>query len=283
MDKRLLVSVIVPNYCHANYLNQRIQSILNQTYQDFELIILDDCSPDDGASKTVIEKYRNNPHVSHIVYNEKNSWSTFLQWDRGINLAHGDLIWIAESDDFCEPVLLEKLVAEFKQDARITMAYSLTRDVTADGQPIKYLCYTPSGVTRLNGKEYVRRYMTMGNHCKNASACLFKKNAYMKIDKVFTSYKAGGDMLFWIEIAELGNVSIINQRLNYFRQHQQKVTPSSLLQGINSKEYKRTYTYILNHFELSQRREKLMSQYYRYIIMCRKYETEAVRRELFKY
>ena len=106
-----LVSVIIPNYCHAQYLDQRIQSVLNQTYQNFEVIILDDCSPDDGASKAVIEKYRDNTHVSQIVYNEVNTGSTFKQWEKGFLIAKGELIWIAESDDYCELNLLEELVA----------------------------------------------------------------------------------------------------------------------------------------------------------------------------
>ena len=61
------VSVIIPNYNHSDYLDIRINSILNQTYTNYELIILDDCSTDN--SKEVIGKYANNPHVSCILLN----------------------------------------------------------------------------------------------------------------------------------------------------------------------------------------------------------------------
>ncbi len=75
-----MVSVIVPNYNHASYLVARIESILNQTYQDFELILLDDCSTDD--SREVLLKYKDNPKVTHLVFNEQNSGSPFIQWQK---------------------------------------------------------------------------------------------------------------------------------------------------------------------------------------------------------
>ena len=95
------VSVIIPNYRHALYLKERIDSVLEQTYRDFEVIILDDCSPDD--SREIIETYRTREKIAHIVYNERNSGSTFMQWQKGFDLAQGEYIWIAESDDFADP------------------------------------------------------------------------------------------------------------------------------------------------------------------------------------
>src|SRR5690348_1753899 len=102
------VSVIIPNYNHAQYLNQRIDSVLKQTYSDFEVIILDDYSIDN--SRDIIEQYRTNKKVSAIIYNEINSGNPFQQWDKGIQLAQGEYIWFAESDDWCELNLLETVM-----------------------------------------------------------------------------------------------------------------------------------------------------------------------------
>ena len=281
--KESLVSVIVPNYCHARFLDQRIQSILNQTYQDFELIILDDCSLDDGASRAVIEKYRDNPHVSKIVYNEVNSGSPFKQWDKGINLAKGELIWIAESDDYCEGNFLETLVNEFERDGNLTLAYTLVRRVDSEGKLIRELCISPYGVTRLAGKNYIKKYMTLGNHCRNASACVFKKAAYEKTDRQYLTYKAGGDMLFWIEIAEHGNVVIINKVLSYFRSHSQRVTPKSSKNGVIMFEYKKTIDHIMQMGIISEKRKKMMMDYVHYKLLTNKFEREDLRERLLRY
>jgi glycosyltransferase involved in cell wall biosynthesis len=88
------VSVVVPNYNHARFLRKRVDSILGQTFQDFELILLDDCSTDD--SRSVLSKYADDPRV-RIEFNEVNSGSTFKQWNKGVWLAHGEYVWIAES------------------------------------------------------------------------------------------------------------------------------------------------------------------------------------------
>lgn len=93
-----LVSIIIPNFNHAAYLEQRIESVLKQTFQEFELILLDDSSTD--KSWEIMMHYADHPLVSHCIRNEINSGSPFKQWKKGFDLAKYDLIWIAESDDF---------------------------------------------------------------------------------------------------------------------------------------------------------------------------------------
>jgi glycosyltransferase involved in cell wall biosynthesis len=80
------VSIIVPNYNHARFLRQGLDSILHQTFQDFELILLDDCSMDN--SRAILAEYRWDPRIQ-MQFNEENSGSTFKQWNKGVKLARG--------------------------------------------------------------------------------------------------------------------------------------------------------------------------------------------------
>ena len=100
-ERQPRVSVIVPSYNHARFLRQRIESILGQSFRDFELILLDDCSTDDSVS--ILREYESHARLSALVVNAQNSGSPMAQWKRGLDLAAGELIWIAESDDWAEP------------------------------------------------------------------------------------------------------------------------------------------------------------------------------------
>lgn len=240
------ISVIIPNYCHAQYLDQRIQSVLNQTYDNFEIIILDDCSPDDGASRAVIEKYRDNPHVSHIVYNEQNSGSTFIQWNRGLNLAKGEYCWIAESDDYCESNMLETLVDQVKKHDNVVIAYCIPQYVDVDGNIIRPMNETGE-VFVWKGDSFIRRSMSHSTAIWNASSALFKRECAIGIDKSYMDFVAAGDRLFWSLVAKQGNVVHVKKRLSWFRQHGNEVSPGKKRKGITSKEDYRILEYMEDH------------------------------------
>ena len=245
-----LVSVIIPNYNHARYLDERIQSVLSQTYQNFELIILDDCSPDHGASKAIIEKYRTNPHVSHIVYNEINSGSTFKQWHKGMELAKGELIWIAESDDKCEVNLLETLVNQFSINQQCVLAYCISVLFDDSGQVLGYSGKSGEDI-QMSGDDFIRDYMCNGNAIWNASSALFKREVALSINKQYDTYRGAGDRLFWIEMAEQGHVSIVKKKLNYSRRHPNNSTKRFYATGINQKEDKLILDYIYKQGHIS--------------------------------
>lgn len=251
-DKNPLVSVIIPNYNHAKYLDERIQSVLNQTYQNFEVIILDDVSTDN--SRDVIEKYRNEPHVSKIVYNEQNSGSTFKQWLKGMALAKGDLIWIAESDDSCEKEMLEKLVEEFSKDENLVLAFCNSM-IIDENDTEKFIARpTKWQITiRESGEKFIRNCLYLENIIYNASSALFKKEVALGIDRQYTQYKGSGDWLFWIEICEQGNISMLKEPLNKFRKHFGNVTTQLMCNGVQQIENK----YILEYLVVN----KLISKY----------------------
>lgn len=107
-----LVSIIVPNYNHAAFLSERLRSILSQTFQNFELIVLDDASTDDSLA-VIREQLQDHPHL--VFCNATNSGQPCSQWLSGIKKASGRYIWIAESDDSCSPKFLERMVSHLEQ------------------------------------------------------------------------------------------------------------------------------------------------------------------------
>lgn len=225
-----MVSVIIPNYNHAPYLKERIESVLNQTYQDFEIIILDDCSTD--TSRDVIIQYRSHPKVSHIVFNEHNSGSTFIQWQKGFDIAKGEYIWIAESDDVAHPDFLKKLMEAIGDDKKVTLAASGIILIDEHGKPFGEESISKSKHKRkYTSGQFIRQNMLLGNHLLNASSAIFRKDVLDKIPKDYTKLKASGDYLFWIELANCGKVVEIPDKLDFFRRSTTAVTPRLYASG----------------------------------------------------
>ena len=275
----MLVSVIVPNYNHAKYLPQRIDSILAQTYQDFELIILDDCSTDNSAD--VINSYADNTKVSHIILNEQNSGSTFIQWQKGFELAKGELIWIAESDDYCDADFLQKLVRSFKVNENLAFAYCTSNIVDGNGNHLNrndVACQIPEGV--FDGPKFIKRYMLSGNSVWNASAVVLRKEFALKADKQYMDYKSAGDHLFWAELAEMGQVAHISKEMNYFRQHNNKVTPIKTQDGTTYREEYSIFNYIICRHKISLTKKLYSKAYFLILILQGEFINEDVRNEL---
>ena len=234
------VSVIIPNYNHSKFLNIRIESVLNQTYKNFEIIILDDKSSDN--SKEIIKRYEKNEHISNIVFNNQNSGSTFKQWQKGFELAKGEYIWIAESDDTCEKELLDTLIAEFEQDHNCVAAFCKSIKINTEGEIIGEEGLNHS--FHINGIDFIKKYLSRQNYIANASSAIFKKNVLSKIDKNYTEFHGCGDWIFWIEISACGYVSYNNTPLNFFRIHNNNTTIEQAYNGKNEIEGVQVYQYM---------------------------------------
>ncbi len=220
-----MVSVIVPNYNHASFLKQRIDSVINQTYPDFEVILLDDCSTDN--SREIIEQYRQHPKVSQIVYNETNSGSAFQQWKKGIELAKEEWIWIAESDDYAHDSLLEHLIVNTNRRANIVLSYCQSNEINENNTVLGTMqwwtndldAYHWSADYANSGTSEIVNYLLFKNTIPNASAVIFKKSAYLKVDDSHAGMRYCGDWLLWLQLLQAGDIAYTAQPLNFFRKH----------------------------------------------------------------
>lgn len=244
-----MVSVIVPNYNHAAYLERRINSILNQTYQDFEVILLDDCSNDN--SRNILFRFKDHPKVTHMVLNDSNSGSTFKQWEKGFRLASADLIWIAESDDWAEPTLLEELVAPFISNPAISVSFCQTLCVDSQNN-ILYKTESNSIHNIIPGSNFVAAKMFYGNSIMNASMAVFRKSLVNSIDWSFTSMRFCGDWYFWVQLALLGDVHESGKYLSYFYKHGNDVTSKATTQGLFFIEGYKVMLYIKENVAMSK-------------------------------
>lgn len=230
-----LVTVIVPNYNHEKYLRRRLDSIFNQTYKNFEVVLLDDCSTDNSIE--ILNEYCSRfPGKITLVVNESNSGGVFYQWQKGLNLSSGDIIWIAESDDFCSDNFLDILVPYFRNEA-IQISYASTIFVKGEHEePFwsiqEYL--SDISTTRWSSAfvetahNIVAEAFAIKNIIPNVSSALFRNNRMdILSDPAWQSMRTVGDWVLYLHLIRGGLLAYDPSATNYYRIHDKNTSVNS--------------------------------------------------------
>lgn len=222
--KSPLVSVVFTSYNHEKFLKQAIDSILNQSFKDFEFIIIDDCSTD--SSREIISSYA---HIDNVVLHllEKNTGSYVKASHYGAARARGKYLLFAQCDDFSEPVQLAELVKIMStkvQDIGVVFSRSnmvdsngafISDDYSIRNKAFKTKCKTDVLIT---GAE-MRSFLSYACVIPNLSAALIEKSLYFKVGGLPEKYLMAADWAFWLSLAEHTNFYYLTATLNNFRQH----------------------------------------------------------------
>lgn len=240
------VSVIVPNYNHARFLEKRLQSVLDQSFGDFEILYLDDASTDDSAR--VFAPFAANSRI-RVILNEHNSGVPFKQWNKGVRAARGEFIWIAEADDYADASLLETLMDVLERNPQVGLAFcqSWVVDETDRVVELEHLGWhiDPERWSRdfvMPGRDYVRQYLTQDNTIPNASAVVFRKAVYESAGYANETLRLTGDWMTWYQMLQRADIAFVARPLNFFRTHSGSVRANSTRTGVAAQE-----RYVLAH------------------------------------
>lgn len=258
-----LVSVVVLNYNYARYLPERMESIFSQTFQDYEVILLDDCSTDN--SKEIIEQYRNHPKVSAIVYNDQNSGSPFKQWRKGVEMAKGKYVWIAESDDSAKPEFLATGVNLLEENPEAVLAFMGADIMDGDGKKLdedfdrwSRKQSSSKGYRVLDGNKYIKHNMYWRPYVYNASGTVFRRE-WATPDKfeICGKMRNAGDWLFWTMMLKDHKTIEVYKKLNIYRMHNNNATRKGMISGNVKLEDIKVMQYIEQHFRIGAYRKAM--------------------------
>ena len=250
------VTVIIPSYNHQNYIEERLDSILNQSYKNWEAIIIDDKSTD--SSLKIIESYLlKNPSfkIKQVINNEINSGSGYKSWQKGIDLAETEFIWIAETDDYCASNFLESTVAALESNSKVALTFTGSNYVDAEDQFLYNSSkrFSKLGLTEDESKVFDGQVMTsdlpLNALITNGSSVLFRKPKAPIPDAIFKN-KQISDLFLWTYLLIDSSFVCINIMLNSFRRHEASTTTINFAEN-NSNVYKE-YVHYLNYFELDK-------------------------------
>ncbi len=255
------VSVVVPNYNYEDYLPIRLRSIINQSIKPKEIILLDDVSKDNSleVSKPILEFAKENYKIDYKIIKNTTNNGCFRQWLKGISLAKEEIIWIAEADDYANPIFLETLLPAFN-DKKVVLSYAKSSVIDSDSNLPDY-DYN-SYVSELDpekwkknfvddGNNHVVNYLSQRNTIPNVSSVLIRKTATKGMDVELSKYNAIGDWLAYIYLLSKGKVAYSCKELNGHRRHGNSIIAKEEKSKTFIKELIEIKKYVVKNFNFT--------------------------------
>jgi glycosyltransferase involved in cell wall biosynthesis len=242
------VSVVMPVYNGEKYLKEAIDSILNQTYTDFEFIIINDCS-EDNTEKIILE-YKD----ERIVY-LKNEFNMGISrtLNRGIEISKGEYIARMDADDISLPNRFEKQVAymdEFK------MVGVLGTGIIIFGEGIEEIPYSFA-----SDMQQAKADLFFNSSLAHPTVMIRKKVLLVNNLAYEEEYEGLEDFVLWWRISKFAEVNSLEEKLLYYRKHLSQVTKT------RSKEFYRKYNRFIKErlsvfsIDLNDNEYKLLEKY----------------------
>ncbi len=218
-----LVSVIVTSYNHAEFLERRMESLINQTYQNIEILVIDDCSPDHSVE--ILQRYASNPKVKLLLREKNCGWVTVS--NLGVEMTTGEYVIFANCDDACDSHMIERLVQamQARPETGIAFCRSLLVDehdaVLGDDFTIRESSFRSrcADDTLIAGNE-MARFLLHSCVIPNLSAALFRRECFSAVGNLSSDYRVCCDWDLFFRVVSRYDVAYIAEPLNYFRQHQ---------------------------------------------------------------
>ena len=239
------VSVCVPAYNNADTITETLDCVLNQSYQNLELIVVDDNSSDQTYS--LLKQYESNKKDERLkVFHNDYNLGMAGNWNYCLSLCEGEYLRLLCGDDLIDIDLIRREVEVLDENPDVLMVSSDTRFIGLDGKlGGQYKRFYKSGA--IEGIEAVRFSFFTRDYLGAPLANLFRRSAYKKVGGFDSEFSYIIDYDFFVAIALLGKIYIIHEPLNYFRLRPTSNT-SEVLGGAGADEYIKEHEKLINKY-----------------------------------
>ncbi len=199
-----LVSIVVPTYNQAKYLEESIESILNQDYPNIELIVLNDGSTDETAK--ILTKYRGNDKVKYDSHANMGQAATL---NKGWHLASGKYLGYLSSDDVIHRECVRQIVDLLRENPKYICAYPNSSLIDKNSRIVRARVCKPFSLEELIVKQ----------ECYIGPGALFRREAFELFGGWNPSLRLGPDREYWMRLSSIGEFAFIDEVLAGYRYH----------------------------------------------------------------